>query len=322
MPKVIVIVIIIVLVLGVAGGAVFLLLQRSSNGDSILTEQENTSSFGVLQPAETGEQQALSDDDNDGLSNNDEVFWGTDLKNPDTDGDGYLDGEEVAADHDPTIPAPDDKLPVDSKSGQGTLPQNDGLTAGQYFVDDYDLSEERSNLTEKFEGEYGAGNRSRSLLRKFADEQSINAMLPRPSNNLLQEGGLNTAAKISQYLVVADNRGALANEMLYTRAQQDLREDNNSKTMEALISLVQAYRANLEEIEVPAAAVEVHWLLLGYTEALIDTFRQIAMWNNDPARSSVATRQLEVIDRKYYPIIRSEFQRLRLLQESLADTNS
>lgn len=38
---------------------------------------------------------AVTDSDNDGLSDADEAFWGTDPFNPDTDGDGLLDGTEV-----------------------------------------------------------------------------------------------------------------------------------------------------------------------------------------------------------------------------------
>lgn len=44
------------------------------------------------------------DSDNDGLSNNMEEIYGTDKNNPDTDGDGHKDGEEVKNGYDPTIP--------------------------------------------------------------------------------------------------------------------------------------------------------------------------------------------------------------------------
>lgn len=54
-----------------------------------------------------------NDFDNDGLSNKEESYWNTDPNNPDTDGDGYLDGEEVISGHDPLIPGPDDLLPTD-----------------------------------------------------------------------------------------------------------------------------------------------------------------------------------------------------------------
>ena len=50
------------------------------------------------------------DADHDGPSNRDESYWNTDFENPDTDGDGFLDGEEVASGHDPLKPGPDDLL--------------------------------------------------------------------------------------------------------------------------------------------------------------------------------------------------------------------
>lgn len=51
-----------------------------------------------------------SDTDKDGLTNRDESYWNTDFQNPDSDGDGFLDGEEVASGHDPLIPGPNDFL--------------------------------------------------------------------------------------------------------------------------------------------------------------------------------------------------------------------
>lgn len=52
-----------------------------------------------------------TDWDKDGLANKDESYWNTGPNNPDTDGDGFLDGEEVASGHDPMNPGPDDLLP-------------------------------------------------------------------------------------------------------------------------------------------------------------------------------------------------------------------
>jgi len=53
-----------------------------------------------------------NDKDADGLSDTDESVWNTDFQNPDTDGDGFLDGEEIASGHDPTKPSPDDSLGI------------------------------------------------------------------------------------------------------------------------------------------------------------------------------------------------------------------
>lgn len=50
------------------------------------------------------------DTDDDGLSNTDESYWNTDFQNPDSDGDGFIDGEEVVSRHDPTVAGPNDKM--------------------------------------------------------------------------------------------------------------------------------------------------------------------------------------------------------------------
>lgn len=52
----------------------------------------------------TDEESDISDPDEDELTNAEERFYGTDPNNPDTDGDGYLDGEEVRDGYDPLGP--------------------------------------------------------------------------------------------------------------------------------------------------------------------------------------------------------------------------
>ena len=59
-----------------------------------------------------------NDWDDDGLSNKEESYWDTDSDIPDTDEDGFLDGEEVASGHDPLIPGPDDLLPTNENLTQ------------------------------------------------------------------------------------------------------------------------------------------------------------------------------------------------------------
>lgn len=85
--------------------------------------------------------------DNDGLTNREESYWGTDPNNSDTDGDGYLDGEEVASGHDPLIPAPDDLLPSDDnltmKMSQLALA---GLVEGSLKPNNPDYEKSMSDL--------------------------------------------------------------------------------------------------------------------------------------------------------------------------------
>lgn len=51
-----------------------------------------------------------TDTDKDGLFDWQEALWGTDIKNPDTDGDGTTDGEEVKNNRNPLVKGPRDEL--------------------------------------------------------------------------------------------------------------------------------------------------------------------------------------------------------------------
>jgi len=73
----------------------------SGSGDSKATA--NTLNAVASKPS-------CSDQDSDGLCDYDETYWGTDFKNPDTDGDGFKDGEEVLSGHNPAKAGPDDFL--------------------------------------------------------------------------------------------------------------------------------------------------------------------------------------------------------------------
>ncbi|MFH1353852.1 MAG: hypothetical protein ABIH36_01065 [bacterium] len=321
MPKSVIIIVFVVLIIGVAAGGVFVARQRLGGGDAAPAEkQEQEDQFGVLQPAGTDEQRRLlaADDDNDGLTNNEEISWGTDPNNADSDGDGYLDGEEVAARHDPTKPAPDDKLPEETQAEGGQLPlQLEPLKADKYFTDDYTKGNDK-NLTAQYESEYARADQTPASLNEFADKQPVVALLPRPDSGMTTTAVEDTAARLEHYLSIADNDNALANTTLYVDAQYQLQTNNNPSAMLSLVSLVTAYREELAEAQVPESAMEVHRLLLGHTEALAITFEQIAQRGDDPAGSLVAARQLEVIDRTYYPIIKTEFGRLEAIQQKLA----
>ena len=85
---------------------------------SFFNSFKNSSST-FLKPLTGSILEAIDQDvDKDGLTNREESYWNTDFQNPDTDRDGFLDGEEVASGHDPLIPGSDDFLPTDANLTQ------------------------------------------------------------------------------------------------------------------------------------------------------------------------------------------------------------
>lgn len=83
--------VIILAVILIIGGIVFVL--KFSNNKQPKFSQEN-----------------LKDSDNDGLKDWEEELYKTNPNNPDTDADGYLDGEEINSGHNPLVKAPGDQL--------------------------------------------------------------------------------------------------------------------------------------------------------------------------------------------------------------------
>lgn len=66
--------------------------------------------FSAAQETQLSNKNIFLDSDQDGLSDEEEKVYGTDIYNRDTDGDGYTDGAEVKAGYDPLKPAPGDKI--------------------------------------------------------------------------------------------------------------------------------------------------------------------------------------------------------------------
>ena len=105
----------VVLLLGIFIGGV-IVLRTQGIGAQVLTEGKK-----VLFPIAS---EPDADPDGDGLKNWQEETYKTDPRNPDTDGDGYLDGEEVASGYDPLIPAPNDALEGTDTNTPRPLPKN------------------------------------------------------------------------------------------------------------------------------------------------------------------------------------------------------
>lgn len=105
----------VVLLLGIFIGGV-VVLRTQGIGAQVLTEGKK-----MLFPIAS---EPDADADNDGLKNWEEEVYKTDPRNPDTDSDGYLDGEEVASGYDPAIKAPNDALEGTDTDAPRTLPKN------------------------------------------------------------------------------------------------------------------------------------------------------------------------------------------------------
>lgn len=97
-----------------------------------------------------GEMNIFKDKDQDGLSDEEEIVYGTNKNNSDTDGDGYSDGEEVRGGYDPLKPAPGDKI-LEEKIPPEFENEGRGGDGGYNYTDEFIslLQEEKGGEIEK-----------------------------------------------------------------------------------------------------------------------------------------------------------------------------
>ncbi len=308
--------IVVFLIFGIVGGATVFIVQRMRERGQVA--QQSQEQFGQLKPAEPGSPQIVesTDDDKDGLPNTEEQRWGSDPTNPDTDGDGYLDGEEINARHNPTIPAPNDLLPA-----QLAPPQPAPAVVGeplknvdQYFAEGLDLTLGTKDFTEEYRQLYPAEERTNETLITYARQQPIITQLPSIADKPIKRVTDDSPAALQRYLAVAGNLTSFYPQQVFAEALVDLYQNNDPSAIRGVALVVRLHQQDLLNAEVPPSAEPLHKLSIGYMDLLLATYEQMARYPDDPVRSTVAMRQLEEIDRKYFSLIAGEVRRLQELQ--------
>jgi hypothetical protein len=306
------------LIIGVVGGTAVFVVRRLQNTQ----ETPSGNQTGSLTEAPTGGQNVVDptgDDDVDQLSNSDEALWGTDRKNPDTDNDGYLDGEEVRANYNPTIPSPNDKLPEGFLPGKDLAPlppaESEPVAVDQFFQDNLDLTLGTKNYAEAYQQQYDVANRNPTTLSAFVKEQPVVTQLPRPEEKSIQRQADDSAASIAAYLSRVGNVSVFSNRPLFTTAVNDLFGRRDPSTIQGVGVMMKIYQDELVQTPVPPSAVALHQLLLGYTQTMQVSLEQMGRYNEDSVRALVAMKQWQENDSKYVPLIEQEVSRLEALSQ-------
>ncbi len=306
MSRRVVIGILILLILSVLGGIAALIISQLG------APEEDPAQ--ILQPTPFPEtEDPTADSDNDGLVNADEKIWGTNSSNPDSDSDGFLDGQEVQKNHNPTIASPNDKLPLGFKPKQNINPLEPSGSSiksfESFFSDSVDVTGGSKNLTQEYDRKVSNKDKSPLTLSQFVQAQPITTSLPKLNDSaIIAEQDIPLA--LAQYISVAGNIDPISDKARVSLAINDFLQNQNVTGFGTLADRVAVYQKSIQALRVPSTAVQYHKVLVGYCELLAGTFRQIAGYQNDQIKALVALRQLDAIDRQYYPIITQERSRL------------
>ncbi|MCR4306386.1 MAG: thrombospondin type 3 repeat-containing protein [Candidatus Yonathbacteria bacterium] len=229
------------------------------------------------------------DTDLDGLKDWEESLWGTDVKNPDTDGDGTSDGAEVAVKRDPTIAGPDDayveKTGGGGSEGEATSTEELSQTAlltREYFATIINLKESGNfnegtmsqlseSLVQNFIGANAAGGvgagRSRSDLR-LTEDNSI------PS---LRAYGNAMGAIVKKYAGYN-----LPSELAVLARALETQDQSELKKLDRSIEVHKALIAELEAVRVPSSAANIHLALINTYIATEQSIEQMNTMFADP----------------------------------------
>ena len=239
------------------------------------------------------------DADHDGLSNTAESYWATEWQNSDTDGDGFLDGEEVLSGHDPRVPGPDDLLAKTNgfiKSGSDenlTEKLSSLITAGLYAGD-----LQKTAPTQTYES--AINNLGLSVI-----DNGYAALNPSLENTAtVSDSRENQEKYLSEVIDILENK--LMNGFLFTPyklsvfSQKLISSDPQKvKTISVeLLSEAMNFQNNAEimkKISVPASWKEIHLELLGSIRSLALSFQAMSYFDQDPMKAIVAIRNIEDI---------------------------
>lgn len=260
-----------------------------------------------------------TDWDNDGLPNKEESFWNTNPNNPDTDGDGFLDGEEVASGHNPLKPGPDDLLPTPD-----TLNITDKvsmlMTAGFYAGDlsaKADAATYNKALT--FIGEELITDGANALNPKNVP---LKAIVFSSDSRKSQENYLNNLGKVIQI----DLWGELVNEprvaaskFIYFYTEDSKNVADSQKYFKSKAEHYEKVIDKINSVPVPPSWLDIHQQITLNLQTLIINHRALNLTPEDPLKGILAMNNLMSVYQDIQPILTIISQKIKENNLNLPD---
>jgi len=233
----------------------------------------------------------LVDTDHDGLTDRDEVYWRTDINNPDTDGDGFKDGEEVLTGHNPLVKGPDDFLdPTQNATKRITELAVGGLMAGDLDPNSPNYEASVKLLADAMATQYGRTiTIPRDILQIIADSDETKIAYVRTMStaflNIILPATKDTNAFFETYrdIPLASRSWMTDNPKLYAAF---------SKEAHRLASVMQDRALKIVAIPVPKLFEPQHTGAVQMLRAQQRYYELLATFKEDPLLGSAALNGL------------------------------
>jgi hypothetical protein len=238
-----------------------------------------------------------SDPDNDGLKNWEEEVYKTDPRDPDTDKDGYTDGEEVLSGYNPLIKAPDDALEDTDTSVPRPVPSNLTDRLSQIISEKIKSGEIKPVADSNTAPDSTLLNNEDILneaLLQIANKAEKDFRLPVISDSeiTISQEPTNTS-QVQRYVVQMGSAMTTDSSIYYgftseANLIQSAVERKNTSKIQPLISSYGQIIENIKKIEVPQDFIDIHKQQIAIFELTKKILEAIRDFKDDPASASAA----------------------------------
>jgi len=257
------------------------------------------------------------DSDNDGLKDWEENLYKTDSVNPDTDADGYLDGEEINSGHNPLVKGPNDQqafypLPIGDKYNITDKIFTDlDAVAKSYIEQKNEYIQDHPEITDvetyMAEASKGALNEmmKRALLYNEADwagkANLILETLPEIFQieisdndiNVSEDNSLETIKSYTDNLFSYLNSGGFLLRDQNLTLLKDSLADNDLSLIDDLILTNDSEIAKLVDTPVPSSWKNVHKKALKIAITIRNIFVALRGYESDPVKAVIGADEVE-----------------------------
>jgi hypothetical protein len=238
------------------------------------------------------------DSDDDGLKDWEERLWRTDSKNPDTDGDGTSDGNEVATSRDPAVAGPNDS------TKEVVLSRNRGIKA---ITEDKSLNVSeaisRAIFSSYLSTKTNAGastNEAEALAILLAEK------LPKSKNYTLSDLNISSANTKEAYklygnsLATALQSGdtSLESELTIFARAVETKDKQELKKLDVVIINLEGIISGALRAPVPVASAQLHLSLVNYFEAVKYDLSGMKLIFDDPTLAFLALNSYQTDTQK------------------------
>ncbi len=256
------------------------------------------------EPIKELETDLINDADNDGLSDTDEAYWNTDFQNPDSDGDGFLDGEEVTSGYDPREPSNNELGDDLGDTVYGTVKS--------VLTDDLNLTDQTGMLV--------AGAISAGDITRDADPAKKDQYVDTLSFSVLDtfyqiQDNITTLPTITTIANSKENQVNYLSDLAQIIKEDLINFPNKLNTAVALeeqspyfLAKSRQYQSSFDKagkLLVPESWVDIHKNVLNLLVRLANNHKAIGAYNEDILKSLMATSEIQNINLEVRSAIQS-----------------